>query len=104
MHNYMMSLQKQFCPDEQWEDNYQAIQNLRENLSARLEKAERKDLLKILDLETELQEAIGLANFIAGFKLAWGITTEISMDGPYSFLDDEEQRASKFVGNGGATP
>ena len=47
-------------------------------------------LLKLADLAIELREDVSLASFTAGFQLALGIAGELT---PYSFEDDEEERA-----------
>ena len=51
----------------------------------------QEHLLKLADLENELQEEISLASFLSGFKLALGIAAELAPS--YSFDDEEEQRA-----------
>ena len=36
-----------------------------------------------------IRDEVSLASFIAGFKLAWGISRELETDGLYSY-DEEE--------------
>lgn len=36
-----------------------------------------------------IREEVSLASFMAGFKLAWGISRELEADGLYSY-DEEE--------------
>ena len=55
-------------------------------------KEERRKLLKLVDLEAELRDEVSLASFAAGFRLAWGIISELSMEPPYSFAEEEERR------------
>ena len=35
------------------------------------------------------QEEMALESFIAGFRLAWGIATELSVDGSYSYEQEQ---------------
>ena len=51
---------------------------------------ELETLLKLTDLAIELREDVSLASFTAGFQLGLGIAGELT---PYSFEDDEEERA-----------
>ena len=39
------------------------------------------------------QEEMALTSFIAGFRLAWGIATELSTDSSYSY---EQEQAARF--------
>ena len=54
-----------------------------------LDRRGQENLLKLVDLENELQEEISLESFLSGFQLALGIASELT---PYSFEDVEEQR------------
>ncbi|WP_374042069.1 DUF6809 family protein [uncultured Oscillibacter sp.] len=53
---------------------------------------DRETLLRIVDLEIELQEETSLTSFIAGFQLGMGIARELE---PYSFEDEEERQATE---------
>jgi hypothetical protein len=63
-------------------------------------KDDRRKLLKMTDLEIELRDDASLASFVAGFRLAWGIMAELSTEPPYSFADEEEQRACESLEQG----
>ena len=52
-------------------------------------------MLKLADLENELQDEISLESFSSGFKLALGIAAELAP--AYSFDDDEERRACEAL-------
>lgn len=52
-------------------------------------------MLKLADLENELQEEISLESFLSGFKLALGIAAELAPS--YSFDDDEERQACEVL-------
>lgn len=58
---------------------------------ANAEPTGQEQLLKLADLENELQGEISLESFLSGFKLALGIAVEPAPS--YFFNDEEEQRA-----------
>ena len=78
MYDYMKTMKRQFCPDL---------------LSQRLNRPNRRLLLHLVDEQGMLLEEETLTAFIAGFKLAVGLAKELSLEGLYSFDQDEEQRA-----------
>lgn len=49
----------------------------------------RKKLLWLVDAHTMEQEEMAPESIIAGFRLAWGIATELSVDGGY-FYEQEQ--------------
>ena len=53
------------------------------------------ELLKLADLNNELQETISLESFLSGFKLALGIAAELAPS--YSIDNEEEQRACEAL-------
>ena len=50
---------------------------------------DKRKLLLIVDSMDAIRDEVSLASFMAGFKLAWGISRELEIDGLYSF-DEEE--------------
>jgi hypothetical protein len=44
-----------------------------------------------------LQDETAFASFVAGFRLAWGIAKELSMEDPFSFMAAEEQRLGESM-------
>ena len=92
MYDYMRVLHQRFCKEperkEVQEDLEQAYHILREKISWQ----DRETLLRIVDLEIELQEETSLTSFIAGFQLGMGIARELE---PYSFEDEEERQATE---------
>ena len=92
MYDYMRVLHQLFCKEperkEVQEDLEQAYHILREKISWQ----DRETLLRIVDLEIELQEETSLTSFIAGFQLGMGIARELE---PYSFEDEEERQATE---------
>ena len=94
MYDYMKALQRQF------ETDCQAIQNLNDEvnhahkeLSSRLAKDDRKLLLRLVDLEDNLQSVATLHSFVCGYRLACGIHRELAEEPMYSFAKEDEERA-----------
>ena len=74
-----------------------------EKLHDRLEKSERRLLLELTNLEDCLQDAAALYGFIEGYRLACGLHRELSETPPYSFDQEQEQRAAKLAEEGRGT-
>ena len=91
MKDYMMALQQRFCRDPECGEVRKQIVEVERNLRQMLDRRGQEQLLKLADLNNELQEEISLASFLSGFKLALGIAAELAPS--YSFEDEEEQRA-----------
>ena len=96
MYDYMKALQRQF------ETKPQSIQELADEvdcthreLSSRLAKEDRKLLLRLVDLEDDLQSVATLHSFTCGYRLACGIHSEIAAEPMYSFAREEEERACR---------
>ena len=94
MYDYMKALQRQF------ETNPRSIQDLTDEvnrthkeLSSQLAKEERKLLLRLVDLEDNLQSVATLHSFTCGYRLACGIHRELAEEPMYSFAKEEEERA-----------
>ena len=95
MLDYMMALHQRFYKEPECEDLRSEIEILQQQLRRGLPKRCRHQLLRLSDLEAELQDEISLASFTAGFRLAWGIISELSLEPPFSFLQEEERRAEE---------
>ena len=96
MYDYMKALQRQF------ETNPRSIQELADEvdrihreLSSRLAKEDRKLLLRLVDLEDNLQSVATLHSFVCGYRLACGIHRELAEEPMYSFAKEEEERACR---------
>ncbi len=89
MNDYMRALHQRFFQKPLCAEQQREIQLARLELRNRLDKPERRTLLRLLDAEALMKEKISLASFTAGFKLAAGIARELETDGLYSF-DAEE--------------
>ena len=92
MYEYMRGLQRQFFREPDFRELRRELHELHRELAENRPKEERRKLLKLVDLEAELRDEISLASFAAGFRLAWGIISELSMEPPYSFAEEEERR------------
>ena len=96
MFDYMHGLQTKFFKEPIFPDLEEEISQLHQDLSHHIDKETRKKLLRLIDTIEELQSRISLASFIAGFRLATGIAKELSLEEPYSYEKEEEDRISKI--------
>lgn len=92
-YEYMSGLQAKFFKEPEFPEQEKEILRLYEELRQTMNKEERGMLLKLMDLTCDLHYRMTEAGFIAGFRLAVGIAKELSLEEPYSFDRDEEQRA-----------
>ena len=90
MLDYMQALRERFV-GECDRERRQAIHNLWKEISQGIRKEYRRKLLRLVDLEAALREEYALENFLAGFKLAWGLSRELGE--PYDHLKDMERRS-----------
>ena len=95
MRDYMMALHQRFCKEPECREIKQKIREVERDLHQTLDRRGQEQLLKLADLQNELQEDISLESFLSGFKLALGIAAELAPS--YSFDDDEEQRACQAL-------
>jgi hypothetical protein len=93
MYEYMKTLQQRFFTEPECAETRQEINEIHRQLAGQMTKESRRKLLKMTDLEIGLRDDASLASFVAGFRLAWGIMTELGTEPPYSFADEEEKRA-----------
>ena len=91
MKDYMMALHQRFCKEPECREVRKELEAVHQDLYQALDRRGQEKLLKLADLENELQGEISLESFLSGFKLALGIAAELTPS--YSFDDDEEQRA-----------
>ena len=90
MLDYMQAIRERFV-GECDRDRRQEIHTLRKEISQRLSKEDRRKLLRLVDLEAALREEYALENFLAGFKLAWGLCQELGV--PYDDRKEQEQHS-----------
>lgn len=98
MYNYMKSLQRQFetMPKHIIEQELE-IHAAHKELSAKLERDDRRLLLRIIDMEGHLRNDHSLHSFAAGYRLACGIHREIAMEPMHSFDKEEEKRGRQTI-------
>ena len=89
MHDYMRALQQRFFRKPRCEELRQTVDTTCKELFTRMGEEDKRKLLLIVDSMDAIRDEVSLASFIAGFKLAWGISRELETDGLYSF-DEEE--------------
>lgn len=111
MYDYMKALQRQFETKPRSIQELSAeIDRTHRELSSRLAKEDRKLLLRLVDMEDNLRGHATLHSFTCGYRLACGISREITEEPPYSFAREEEERACRKAqaqdedGAGDATP
>ena len=95
MKDYMMALYQRFCKEPECREVRKELEAVYQELHQTLDRRGQEQLLKLADLENELQDEISLESFLSGFKLALGIAAELAPS--YSFDDDEEQRACEAL-------
>lgn len=95
MRDYMMALHQRFCKEPECREVRKQLLGIEQELHQALDRRGQERLLKLADLQNELQEDISLESFLSGFKLALGIAAELAPS--YSFDDDEEQRACQAL-------
>ena len=99
MYDYMKALQERF-DEKQPEQLVYAVQSAREGLRDGIDAESRRKLLRLLDAQNTLLARSTLMSFTAGFKLAWGIATELEADGLYSFEKEDEEPISEVNTHG----
>ena len=71
-------------------------------LRERLAKPERKLVLRIIDDESAITNALSQDSFLGGFELAWKLTTELNhLERKRSALTDEVERSAHFLSEEG---
>ena len=101
MYDYMKALHARFCKEPELQKVRAEMERTYREIKARLGQQDQETLLQLADLETELREEASLTSFIAGFRLGMGIAGELE---PYSFEDEEEERAQKRTAKTGPQP
>ena len=89
MHDYMQALQHRFFRKPRCEELRQTVDTTCKELFTRMGEEDKRKLLLIVDSMDAIRDEVSLASFVAGFKLAWGISRELETDGLYSY-DEEE--------------
>ena len=95
MKDYMMALHQRFCKELECREVREQIREVEHDLRQALDRRGQEQMLKLADLENELQDEISLESFSSGLKLGLGIAAELAPS--YSFDDDEERRACEAL-------
>lgn len=90
MNDYMKALHQRFFRKPNLTELEHEIETARQEVRDCLDKAQQRRLMDLVDGQALLREAISLASFTAGFKLAWGITKELEADDLYSSQEETE--------------
>lgn len=71
-------------------------------LRERLGKSERKLVLRLIDDENTIANALSLDGFLCGFELAWRLANELNhLERERSALTDEVERSAHFLSEEG---
>ena len=90
MLDYMQAIRERFV-GECDSQKRQEIHDLWKEIGQQVHKDTRRKLLRLVDLEAALREEYALENFLAAFKLAWGLCQELGE--PYDYRKELEQRS-----------
>ena len=99
MRDYMKALYHRFeNSSERTEKLERAAKKAHRNLAGKLDKTERKMLLRLSDLEDALRDEACLDSFMSGYRVAHGIHQELLADQPpYNFEDEDERNAIEKI-------
>ena len=92
MNDYMTALHQRFFQEPDFTELEAEIEQACQEVRDCLDKLQRRKLMHLVDTQNLLKEETSLASFIARFKLAWGLSKELEVDGLYSFDEDETER------------
>ena len=96
MQDYMRALQDRFDTepptDAEMKEEADRIFN---GLCSNLDRTERNQLLRLVDIQDTRREKTALQSFISGYKLAWGIHRELTDEPIYSYEREQEDRARR---------
>ena len=92
MNDYTRALHQRFCHEPENTEEEQEMDRAEQALKATLDREQRKLLLALINAQSLWQERTSLESFTAGLRLGLGLAGEL---GPYSFDDDQEERARR---------
>lgn len=78
MYDTLKLLYERFYTPLPLEDAEQEIDDCHRQLIDRLEKPERKLVLRIIDIQNLMAEERSIDSFLCGFKLAWELSNELN--------------------------
>ena len=96
--DYMTALQRRFhITSERSVELGHDMEAAYGRLHDELSREQQKLLLRFLDAENRFRDEEKLDSFFSGFRLADGIHRELNSIPPYSFEDEDEQRAREII-------
>ena len=94
----MTALQRRFhIKSERTVELGHEVETAYDTLHDELSREQQKLLLRFLDAENRFRDEEKLDSFFSGFRLADGIHRELVSIPPYSFEDEDEQRAREII-------
>ena len=100
MYNYMRELHRQFDSKPDCAQQQKELDRIHGELKKHLVEEDRKQLLRLLDTQAVINYETSLESFTAGFHLAWGLLSELSARGNFSYEDTETKRICQRNGGG----
>ena len=96
MQDYMRALQDRFDAEPPMDvEMKKDADQIFKDLCCSLRRADRNQLIRLVDIQDARREKTALHSFISGYKLAWGIHRELTEEAPYSFENEQEERARR---------
>ena len=92
MNDYTKALHQRFCQEPEGTEQEQEMDRAEQALKTTLNREQRKLLLALINAQSLWQERTSLESFTAGLQLGLGLAGELE---PYSFDDDQEERARR---------
>ena len=98
MRDYMTALQRRFhIKSERTVELGHDVEAAYDKLHDELSGEQQKLLLRFLDAENRFRDEEKLDSFFSGFRLANGIHTELNTIPPYSYEQEDEERAREII-------
>ena len=96
--DYMTALQRRFhIASERTAELGHEVEDAYDKLHDELSREQQKLLLRFLDAENRFRDEEKLDGFFSGFRLANGIHTEQNTIPPYSYEQEDEERAREII-------
>lgn len=92
MYEYLRELHRVFDTKPKSLPEMEEYDHLQAEFKKYLGDDERKMLLRLIDIESVIRYETSLESFAAGFKLAYGLCSELSSSGHFSYEKREEER------------
>ena len=97
MRDYMTALQRRFhITSERTVELGHEVEAAYDQLHDELNREQQKLLLRFLDTDNRFRDEEKLDSFFSGFRLADGIHRELNTIPPYSYEQEDEERAREI--------